>query len=136
MLPTVKICAASLVAAGTVIAGATIPAHAAGSVESTVTVTGFDGSDVDHVKFFGKVKSDKAICEAGRHVVLRQTDDGVRAGADTTNANGRWSIVFDGNKINPGHFKAIVDRKVVKKGGHRIVCAADTVKYDGAVPQG
>ena len=135
MLHTVKIAVAALAAAGTVVAAGAVPAEArTGAVESTVSVTGFDGSDVDHVKFFGKVKADKAVCEKGRHVVLRQTDDGVRAGADVTNDNGRWTIVFDGNQVDPGHFKAVVDRSVVKKGGHRIVCAADTVKYDGAVP--
>lgn len=91
-------------------------------VASKVTFTGLDASNVDHVKISGKVKSSKKACRKGRTVKLRQVDQGLSAGKDKTNTKGKWTVVFDGNKIDPGKFKATVTKKTIHQHGKRIIC--------------
>ncbi|MFT3873978.1 MAG: hypothetical protein QM714_15260 [Nocardioides sp.] len=96
-------------------------------MDSKVAFTGVDASNVDHVKISGKVKSANKACKKGRTVKLRQLDQSRSAGKDKTDAKGKWTVVFDGNKINPGKFKATVTQKTIRKNGKRIICKSATV---------
>lgn len=100
------------------------PAARATKVATTVQLTNVNPSDVDHVKFTGKVKSKKAVCAKRRTVKLKQVDQNLNAGKARSNSKGVWKVSFDGNKIHPGKFRMSVVKKVTKKGGKRIVCKA------------
>lgn len=104
------------------------PAEAAKQVKSKVTIDSFELKGQAHVVFHGKVKAKKPICRKARKVVLRQTDDKVRAGAAKTNKAGKWKVRFHEDAVNPGGFKATVKKKVVKKKGKKFVCKAAKVK--------
>lgn len=133
MLRAVKITAAGLAAGAAFVAGTIAPAHAAVNVASTVNIAGFNYSDdTGKVTFRGKAASDKAFCEVGRQITLKQIDDNVVAGHATTVKGGAWKVRFDGTAVNPGVFKAIMKEKVVKKDGRKYVCAADSDRYDAS----
>ncbi|QIX25223.1 hypothetical protein ncot_00460 [Nocardioides sp. JQ2195] len=89
-------------------------AHAASTtrVKTNGQLTKVVPDDVDHVKFSGKVKSKRAVCERRRTVKLRQVDQDLAAGRDKANRKGAWRISFDGNKIMPGEFRMTVTKKV------------------------
>ena len=77
--------------------------------------------DLSKIRFAGKVTSDKAVCEKNRKVTLRQTSRGIKAGTARTNKRGNWVVVFNGNRVPAGEFKAKVAKKTVGK----TVCLAD-----------
>lgn len=103
----------------------TVPATAAAKplqVATKIKITGVDGSDIDRVVFRGKVTSKRTVCLRNRTVKLRQVDQGLAAGKARTTRAGKWKIAFDGNRIDPGVFKATVTRKTVRQGGRKIIC--------------
>lgn len=110
------------------------PAEAAKTVKvkSSVTIGGYDGSNIDKVVFWGKVKAkkQKKVCRTKRTVKLSQTTDKIVAGKAKTNKSGKWKVTFDGNKIDPGDFKVQVAKKIVKVKGKKVVCKAAKMKYD------
>ncbi len=109
------------------------PAEAARTVKvkSQVTIAGFDGSDIDAVKFWGKVKvkKQKKVCRTKRTVKLTQVDDQILAGKTKTNKRGKWTIKFDGDNVEPGDFRVQVTKKVVRVKGTKVVCKGAKSKY-------
>lgn len=134
MFHTAKVAAAGLIAATALVAGSTSPATAAEvRVPSTVTIDGYHvNPDVTKVTFRGTVTSEKAFCDKGRKITLKQVDDGVVAGRTTSDDTGAWKVRFGAQEVNPGVFKAIMARKVVERDGRTYVCTADTDRYDAS----
>lgn len=100
-------------------------------VKSSPTISGYDGDDINNVKFTGKVKANKQkkICRTKRKITLTQTDQGLVAGKAKTNKKGVWNLTFDGNRIDPGPFQVKVAKKAVKKKGKKIVCKGGKRNY-------
>jgi hypothetical protein len=90
-------------------------------VESVVEIDGW-GPPNTYDGFVGDVHSRKPKCERNRLVTLYY--EGTEAGTDTTDETGDWEIevVF----IGDDPYFVTVDRKVIKKGGKKLVCKADT----------
>lgn len=133
MFHTVKVAAAGVAAGTALVAGTMTPAHAAVDVASTVKIAGYNvNPDVTKVTFKGTATSDKAFCEKGRHITLKQIDANVVAGRTTTDSDGAWKVRFDADAVDPGVFKAIMKEKVVERDGRTYVCAADTDRYDAS----
>lgn len=133
MLRAVKITATGLAAGAAFVAGTIAPAHAAVDVASTVKIAGYSvNPDVTKVTFKGRATSDKAFCEKGRQITLKQVDDNVVAGRTRTGSTGAWKVTFAADAVNPGVFKAIMKEKVVERDGRKYVCAADADRYDAS----
>lgn len=123
-LASILAVAATAVALGMPAGHAAPAAPKTQKVKTTVSLTKVNPNNIDAVKFTGRVKSKKPVCRKGRTVKLRQLDQKLNAGKAKTNKKGVWKITFNGNRIDPGKFRMTVTKKVVKKGGKRIVCQA------------
>ncbi|KRF12444.1 hypothetical protein ASG90_15890 [Nocardioides sp. Soil797] len=127
---------ASVIAIGATALALSMPAAhaapAAAKVQKVKTSVSFTTYKLNEPKvtFVGKVKAKKGVCEKGRVVKLKQVDQNLRVGKDRTNKKGVWKITFNGNQVHPGKFKMSVAKKVVKKGGKKIVCSATSKKVD------
>jgi hypothetical protein len=91
-------------------------------IDSTVTIHS------NGLHFSGKVKSPKSACRQGRKVrlfIVRQGPD-LHAGADTTNAQGNWSINPQGFAgISMSKFYARVKKRSEGTAGTIFVCKPD-----------
>jgi hypothetical protein len=84
------------------------------------------GPDPDYDHWVGDVHSRKAKCEPRRRVavIYNETPDPEVVGSDRTDRFGHWQVPINVLGVDdPYH--AVVRRKVIDRGGDKIVCQAD-----------
>lgn len=108
--------------------------------QTAVVIEGYiyDGG-TDTVTFNGNVDC-VTKCLGDREITLKNTDVKIVAGTGTTASGGTWEISFTGNDVPPGSFKAVADRKAIKKKRNgevvkRTVCKRGVGTYEVFAPR-
>lgn len=120
----------SMVVAALLIGGAGTAA-ARGAASTDLTLVNFADSNNNGMSDYiiGTVASNQRKCERGRTVSIIRLDSGKVIDRTRTSKNGYWAGGgVEG--INSIEGKVKVDRKVIKRGGDRLVCAAASQLFD------